>query len=215
MVGPNGAGKTTFLKALAGLTPTESGKVLWPDGAQTHPRPVAYLPQIPSHDGEFPITVLEAVLLGGQRAGAFFASLPPDSLARAKAALRQTGLEGLEERPLGALSGGELRRVLFARTLMSDAPIWLLDEPLAGVDMKAGEDLVTLMTHYGKEGKIILAVLHDLDVARKYFPQTLLLSRGLVTQGPTAAVLTAKTLAQAWQLTPPVVEEPCDIPENP
>jgi zinc/manganese transport system ATP-binding protein len=102
---------------------------------------------------------------------------------------------------VGALSGGQFQRVLFARLLLQDAAIILLDEPFRAVDTKTVDDLVRLIHRWHGEGRTVIAALHDLDQVREHFAKTLLLAREVVAWGPTKQVLTAKNLAKSRQLT--------------
>ncbi|HWL80268.1 MAG TPA: ABC transporter ATP-binding protein [Roseomonas sp.] len=198
IVGPNGAGKSTLLRAIAGLHPAGEGQLSAPR------RDIALLPQAAALDRAFPISCLDVVLFGHwHRAGAFRALRPAERQA-AREALAAVGLEGFERRPVGSLSTGQFQRVLFARLLVQDAPVILLDEPFNAVDARTAADLLALVHRWHGEGRTILAVLHDLELVRHDFPETLLLAREPVAWGPTAEVLTAanrmkaRMMAEAW-----------------
>ncbi|HWX47395.1 MAG TPA: ABC transporter ATP-binding protein [Roseomonas sp.] len=198
IVGPNGAGKSTLLRAIAGLHAAQEGQL-------TAPRhDIALLPQAAALDRAFPVSCLDVVLFGHwNRAGAFRALRPAEKQA-ARAALAAVGLEGFERRPVGSLSAGQFQRVLFARLLVQDAPVILLDEPFNAVDARTAADLLALVHRWHGEGRTILAVLHDLDLVRQQFPETLLLAREPIAWGATAEVLTAanrlkaRMMAEAW-----------------
>jgi zinc/manganese transport system ATP-binding protein len=115
-------------------------------------------------------------------------------------ALATVGLDDFERRPVGSLSGGQFQRVLFARLLLQDASVVLLDEPFRAVDSKTVDDLVRLILHWHAEGRTIVAALHDLDQVRAYFPHTLVLARELVAWGESSKVLLPETLTKARQL---------------
>ncbi len=198
IVGPNGAGKSTLLRAIAGLHPAEAGAL------QTPREAIALLPQAAALDRQFPISCLDVVLFGHwSRAGAFRA-LRPAELASARQALAAVGLEGFERRLVGSLSVGQFQRVLFARLLVQDAPVILLDEPFNAVDARTAHDLLGLVRRWHGEGRTVLAVLHDLELVREHFPRTLLLAREPVAWGPTEEVLSAQNrlrarmMAEAW-----------------
>ena len=198
IVGPNGAGKSTLLRAIAGLHDAHEGQLAAPR------RDIALLPQAAALDRGFPISCLDVVLFGHwNRAGAFRA-LRPGEVQAARAALAAVGLEGFERRLVGSLSTGQFQRVLFARLLVQDAPVILLDEPFNAVDARTAADLLALVQRWHGEGRTILAVLHDLDLVRQQFPETLLLAREPVAWGPTAEVLTAanrlkaRLMAEGW-----------------
>jgi zinc/manganese transport system ATP-binding protein len=103
-------------------------------------------------------------------------------------------------RTLDTLSGGQFQRALFARLVLQDAPVILLDEPFAGVDTRTCADLLALMHGWHTQGRTVLAVLHDMAQVRQHFPHTLLLARELVAAGPTAQVLTDAHLQRARHL---------------
>jgi zinc/manganese transport system ATP-binding protein len=194
VVGPNGAGKSSMLKALAGVVPASSGKIVCAARAHDH---LAYLPQQSELDRDFPVTVAELVALGAWRGFGAFRS-PPDRLETAIAeALAAVGLEEISRRPIGELSVGQFQRALFARLILQDAAVILLDEPLAAVDEGTSADLLRIIERWHSEQRIVVAVLHDLDQVRAHFPQTLLLARSCIAWGETAAALTTDNLARA------------------
>ncbi|MCS6933228.1 MAG: ABC transporter ATP-binding protein [Acetobacteraceae bacterium] len=200
IVGPNGAGKTTLLRAIAGLHPPAEGRVSLAGR-------VALLPQAAALDRGFPISCRDVVLLGlWGRVGAF-APMPPDAAERAEAALAAVGLSGFARRPVGTLSAGQFQRLLFARLLLQDAPILLLDEPFTAVDARTAADLLAIIRRWHGEGRTILAVLHDLDLVRAEFPEALLLAREAIAWGPTEQALSAgnrlraRMMAEAWDDT--------------
>lgn len=189
IVGPNGAGKSTLVKGLVGALRPLGGKLLR-EGA-----PPAWLPQAAELDRDFPITVLDAVVMGAWRRVGAWRACPADETGRAHLALRRVGLEQLAERPLQALSGGQMQRVLFARLLMQDAPVLVLDEPFAAIDGQTTRVLMTLLCALHAEGRSVIAVLHDMALVREFFDQTLLLSGRVLAWGPTADVLVPERLA--------------------
>lgn len=191
IVGPNGAGKSTLLKTIAGLlTPGEGGI----EGANGN---IAYLPQLAEIDRTFPIAVIDAVSLGLWREVGLFRSITGEHVRRARAALAAVGLEGFERKQVGALSAGQLQRALFARLMLQDAGLILLDEPFAAVDERTSADLMQLVTNWHKEGRTVIAVLHDLERVRASFPEALLMAREPVAWGQTAEVLTPENLRRA------------------
>jgi len=201
VIGPNGAGKSTLLKAIAGMLPLAEGRI---DRGGLGQGEIAYLPQQASLDRGFPISVLELVLLGHwQRAGAF-GGIGRQGIAAAREALSAVGLEGFEKRTLGTLSGGQAQRALFARVLVQDAKLILLDEPFNALDTRTVSDLVDLLYRWHGEARTVVAVLHDMDLVRSRFPEALYLAREPVAWGRTAEVLTpenqlrARHMAEAW-----------------
>jgi zinc/manganese transport system ATP-binding protein len=198
LVGPNGAGKSSLLKAMMGLAPRIEGRI------ECSARRIAYLPQQAEIDRSFPISVLDTVLLGRwSRFGAFGKADKAD-VHDAHHAIESVGLGGFERRPIDTLSVGQFQRVLFARLLLQDADLVLLDEPFAAIDAKTVIDLMDVIRRWRSEQRTVIAVLHDLDQVRRDFPNSLLLARELVASGPTGTALStenllrARAMAEAW-----------------
>lgn len=204
VMGPNGSGKSTLLKSIMGLVPADAGLEVAAVRCAVPRHQMAYLPQQSGLDPSFPIDVRDCVLLGlwGQT-GAFGAATPA-MLTRTALALHAVGLEGFERRPVGTLSSGQLQRTLFARLIVQDAQLILLDEPFNAVDAKTTAALLGLVRQWYAQKRTVIAVLHDDAQVRQHFPQTLLLAREPVAWGDTGRVLTeanaqrAQAMAQAW-----------------
>ncbi len=194
IVGPNGAGKSTLLKGVMGLLRPLGGAIRLEGMTR---RDMAYLPQQAEIDADFPMTVQDAVLLGFWRRIGAFGAVSRAMVAAAEAALDKVGLEGFARRQIAALSVGQRQRMLFARLLLQDCPVILLDEPFAAVDARTTHDLLGLMRAWRAEGRTLIAVLHDFDQVRRHFPHSLLLARELIAWGETGAVLTEDNLAAA------------------
>jgi zinc/manganese transport system ATP-binding protein len=190
LVGPNGAGKTTLLRAIAGLHPTHEGTI-------ARDATIGLLSQASTLDRSFPISCHDVVALGAYTT---FGRLP----ANANHALQTVGLQGFQNRLIGTLSAGQFQRVLFARLIAQDAPIMLLDEPFNALDARTTADLMRVVLDWHKAGKTVIAVLHDLDLVQRAFPQTVLLARDKIAWGPTATALSpenrlrARLVAEAW-----------------
>ncbi|SDF37389.1 zinc/manganese transport system ATP-binding protein [Desulfovibrio legallii] len=198
VVGPNGAGKSTLLKALAGLLSPREGSV---DLGGQRAADIAYLPQQAAIDRSFPITVLDMVSLGHwPRVGAWGA-LAAAAWREAQAALATLDLTDFGARPISALSVGQFQRVQFARLLLQDAPVILLDEPFTALDARTTDDLLALVRRWHAEGRTVVAVIHDLEQVRIHFPQCLLFARDPIAFGPTERVLTPENLARARELS--------------
>lgn len=197
IVGPNGAGKTTLLRGISGALRPLGGQIRR-NGLPA--RELAYLPQHSDVDRSFPIEVFDLVAMGLWRRIGAFGRLFGSYRREVANALAAVGLNGFERRPIASLSGGQFQRVLFARLLLQDARVILLDEPFTAVDSRTARDLLAVVQRWHGEERTVIAVLHDLDVVREYFPSTLLLSRRLIGQGPTEQVLTATNLLEARRL---------------
>ena len=197
IAGPNGAGKSTLLKALAGELKPLSGRIRL-DGVKR--RDIAYLPQLAAIDRTFPMTVLDLVALGAWRSAGLFSAIGKTDMARVLRAIETVGLGGFEARTVGTLSGGQLQRALFARVLVQDAKVILLDEPFAAIDQHTTADLLAILQRWGSEGRTVIAVLHDHEAVRAHFPQTLLLARECVAWGATAEALNAEHLLEARRM---------------
>jgi zinc/manganese transport system ATP-binding protein len=201
IVGPNGSGKSTLLKTIAGLMPPMAGRIEI-DGAAA--KDVAYLAQDGGVDREFPISVADLVALGFTRRLGLFGGLGAAERARLAAAIATTGLEGLQRAPIGALSGGQFQRALFARVMVQDAGVILLDEPFAALDTRTADALASVVQAWVAEGRTVLVALHDLDLARRLCSQALVFARRIVAWGHCADTLSdgrideARLLAQAW-----------------
>lgn len=208
IIGPNGAGKSTLLKAMMGLIPHVEGRI------ERGARRIAYLPQQAEIDRSFPISVFDTVLLGGwTRFGGFGAAAAVD-LHDARHAMEAVGLAGFEQRSIATLSVGQFQRVLFARLLLQDADLVLLDEPFAAIDAKTVVDLMAVIRRWRDEKRTVVAVLHDFDLVRRDFSNSLLLARELVAAGPTQQVLStenlrrARAMAEAWDEHASACDEP-------
>jgi zinc/manganese transport system ATP-binding protein len=197
VVGPNGAGKSTLFRGLVGILKPLAGAMTL-SGLDI--RDIAYLPQIAEIDRSFPIAVFDFVGTGLWHSTGLFGGIGKAGRQKILAALGAVGLNGFENRSIGTLSGGQMQRMLFARVLLQDARLIVLDEPFNAIDAKTTADLLALVKHWHAEGRTVLAALHDLDMVRGHFPDTLLLARGPVAWGPTAQALTAENLMVAMRM---------------
>jgi zinc/manganese transport system ATP-binding protein len=198
--GPNGAGKSTLLKGVAGALSPLNGRIEIARAGRGGAR-IAYLPQLAALDRTFPISVADVVASGLWHKAGLFRRVSNGENAAIDAALAAVGLAGFESRWIGSLSGGQFQRALFARLMLQDAPIILLDEPLNAVDDRTAADLLDLVKHWHGESLTILVALHDLNVVRSIFPQTLLLARETVAWGRTEEVLTPHNLTAARRMS--------------
>ena len=197
VVGPNGAGKSTLLRGIAGILKPLAGSI---ETGGLDLRDIAYLPQTVDVDRSFPISVYDFVGTGLWRRVGLFGGMGKGVRDRIAQALASVGLNGFENRAIGTLSGGQMQRMLFARVLLQDARLIVLDEPFNAIDAKTSADLVGLLRRWHAEKRTVLAALHDMDLVRANFPETLLLARGPVAWGLTSDVLNVENLAEARRM---------------
>ncbi|MFJ3047165.1 metal ABC transporter ATP-binding protein [Herbaspirillum chlorophenolicum] len=212
VVGPNGAGKSTLLKSMLGLVRCNGGRVV----THVDTRRIAYLPQQAEIDRSFPISVLDCVLLGYWPGKGNWRGIDAGMAARARQALAAVGLDGFASRAVSSLSVGQFQRVLFARILLQDAEVILLDEPFNAIDTRTTSDLLRIIAAWHAEQRTVIAVLHDYDQVRRSFPQTLLLARNVVAWGDTAEVLCDDNLMRARAMAEAVDEYApvCEVRED-
>ncbi len=195
IVGPNGAGKSTLLKGITGTLLPLAGSISLAKGKR-----LAYLPQSAELDRSFPIHVYDLVAMGLWSRAGIFGRIGAGVAHKVEHAIAAVGLTGFERRPIGTLSGGQMQRALFARLLLQDAEIILLDEPFTAIDARTTADLLALVQRWHGESRTVVAVLHDIETVRRAFPQTLLLAREAVAWGETADVLTPENLLKARRM---------------
>ncbi|HEY5608634.1 MAG TPA: zinc ABC transporter ATP-binding protein AztA [Alphaproteobacteria bacterium] len=197
VVGPNGAGKSTLFKGVVGVLKPLAGRI---ERNGLRPQDIAYLPQIAEIDRSFPINVYDMVAMGLWRSKGLLGGIGRKDRDKIEAAIAAVGLTGFEQRPIGTLSGGQMQRMLFARLLLQDARVIVLDEPFSAIDAKTSADLLELVRRWHAEQRTVLAALHDLDVVKANFPETLLLAREPVAWGRTADVLTPENMLKARRM---------------
>jgi zinc/manganese transport system ATP-binding protein len=197
VVGPNGAGKSTLFKGIVGALRPLAGRI---ERGGLTVRDIAYLPQIADIDRTFPINVYDMVSMGLWRRSGLFGGIGRKERAEIETALAAVGLTGFEDRAIATLSGGQTQRTLFARLLLQDADLIVLDEPFNAIDTKTCADLLDLVRRWHRERRTVLAALHDMDLVQTSFPQALLLARTLVAWGPTREVLTPENLLKARRM---------------
>jgi zinc/manganese transport system ATP-binding protein len=190
VAGPNGAGKSTLLKALAGVLRPIAGTL-------SCAAPVAFLPQKAALDTDFPISVFEFTAFGLWHDMGVFRGLRAAQKMAIQQALTMVGMSDFVTRPVSALSGGQLQRIHFARLMLRNTPVVLLDEPFTALDHTTKEALLRLIGDWHAAGRTLLVALHDLEDIRRYFPRCLLLGRELIAFGETSAVLTEENLSRA------------------
>jgi zinc/manganese transport system ATP-binding protein len=197
VVGPNGAGKSTLFKGIVGVLKPLAGTI---ERGALKPRDIAYLPQAAEIDRTFPINVYDMVAMGLWHRTGLFGGIDRQARDRIEHAISAVGLAGFEDRAIATLSGGQMQRMLFARLLLQDARVIVLDEPFNAVDAKTSADLFDLVKRWHGEQRTVVTAMHDLDFVRANFPETLLLAREPVAWGNTATVLTPENLLTARRM---------------
>jgi len=199
VIGPNGAGKSTLLKAIAGLLEPFSGTVEvlgGPPGREA--RRIAYVPQAEVVDWAFPVTVGDVVMMGRVPLIGVGRSAGSADRAAVASALETVGMTHAVERQVGALSGGQRRRVFLARAIAAQPDLYLLDEPVTGVDATTQEDLMDVLEVEARAGRTVVATTHDLACASQRFHQAAFVSGRIVATGPANIVLDPELLAATY-----------------
>jgi len=200
ILGANGAGKSSLLRAVVGLAPLAGGEILIGDHHPEHARPrFGYLPQRHAVDWDFPITVRGVVEQGRYAALRFPGWLSAGDAGRVDRAMAELDLTGVADRQIRRLSGGQQQRVFLARALAQGADIFLLDEPFAGLDLFAAEELTHVLRAWESQGRTVLVALHDLELARRVFSRAVMLATTLVADGLIGDVLTEANIERAFR----------------
>jgi manganese/zinc/iron transport system ATP- binding protein len=199
IVGPNGSGKSTLLKAALGLVKPVAGHVrfLGLPVAQMRGR-IGYVPQRHEVDWDFPTDALDVVMMGLYGQLGWFRRPGAAERARALAALAEVGMQDYAGRQISQLSGGQQQRVFIARALVQDAPILILDEPMAGVDATTERLIIDLLRRLRDRGRTVIVVHHDLTTVSAYFDWLVMINRRIIAQGPVAQVYTPENLRAAY-----------------
>lgn len=200
IVGPNGAGKTTLLKTMLGLIKQVTGCVSFTGEHQESVEgEVAYVPQGGNIDWDFPLTVLDVVLMGTYRSLGWFKR--PGKVQRefALSILEEVGMREYSNRQIGELSGGQQQRVFIARALAQQASIYAMDEPFKGVDAHTEKVIASLFRTLQLKGKTILSVHHDLATVQEYFDWVVLLNREVIAAGPVDEVFTQENVDKTYR----------------
>jgi zinc/manganese transport system ATP-binding protein len=192
VVGQNGSGKSTLMKGIAGMLKPMAGSCTIAGGSR-----IAYLPQQSELDRTFPVRVVDLVTMGLWPRRGLLGRYSKADRDAVSGALHSVGLNGFETRSLDTLSGGQLQRALFARVLVQDADIILLDEPFNAIDAKTVADLIGVIKRWHGDDLTVMVVAHDLDLVHQHFPETLLLARAPIAWGETAKVLNSDNLSRA------------------
>ncbi len=199
IVGPNGAGKSTLIKTILGLITPAAGQVLvFGERYNAQSRMIGYVPQRGSVDWDFPTTVLDVVMMGRYGHLGWFKRPGKNEQTLAIQCLEKVGMADFINRQISQLSGGQQQRVFIARAFIQDAPIYLMDEPFAGVDATTEKSIITLLRELRSKGKTVVCVHHDLETLKEYFDWVMLLNVRSVALGPVNDVLTHDNLRRAY-----------------
>lgn len=198
VVGHNGSGKSTFVKTLLGVLPAIDGGLEWAAG---RPNSIAYLGQITEFDRRFPIRVRDLAAMGAWNGLGFVGTMDETRRSLIDSALDRTGTKDIADMPLHELSSGQLQRALFARTIVQDAPLILLDEPFAAVDQTTEAQLLTLIDSWADEQRAVILVVHDLSAVLQHCNKALLLGAGRTRFGAPQEVLTPVNLVDQGYLS--------------
>jgi manganese/zinc/iron transport system ATP- binding protein len=199
IVGPNGAGKTTLIKAILGLVPISSGWVkVFGQSVRKSLRRIGYMPQRESVDWDFPVGVMDVVLMG--RYGRLGLMKRPTREDRdvARDCLDKVHMLPFANRQISNLSGGQQQRVFLARALAQESDLYFMDEPFSGVDAATESAIIALLRELRTKGKTVLVVHHDLPTAREYFDMLILLNMRLTAFGPTNEVFRPDLLQKTY-----------------
>jgi len=199
IVGPNGAGKSTLIKAVLNLIPRASGEVrFFGEPYRQMRQRVAYVPQRTSVDWDFPVTAQDVVVMGLYGRLGWFRPVTRSARRAALESLERVGLADFAHRQISQLSGGQQQRVFLARALVQQADLYLMDEPLAGVDAATERTIVNLLQDLRQRGKTALVVHHDLQTVTEYFDEVLLLNTRVIAAGPVEAIFTVENLKRTY-----------------
>jgi len=198
IVGPNGAGKSTLLKAAIGLVPAAGEVRFWGKPFKTMRGRVGYVPQRASVDWDFPVTAQQVVAMGLYSQIGWFRPVSRRWRRQAGAALEHVGLSDIADRQIGQLSGGQQQRVFFARALAQQADLYLMDEPMAGIDAATERTIFELLHECRANGKTVVVVHHDLDTVPTYFDDVVLLNRTVIAAGPVSTTFTPANLKATY-----------------
>ena len=199
VIGPNGSGKTTMIRTVMGLIAPSSGYVkIFGTTLEEARNRIAYVPQRSSVDWDFPVSVFDTVLMGRYNPRNLFKRTTQQDKDIALECLEKVGMEKFVNRQISQLSGGQQQRVFIARALALQADLYLLDEPLVGVDAATENIIIDLLQEMKEGGKTIIVVHHDLETASRYFDWLILMNTRLIAAGPTSEIFTREKLNETY-----------------
>lgn len=205
IIGPNGAGKSTLMKTMLDLKEAVAGSVKFSTDskqAQTFGQvknDIAYVPQKSAVDWDFPTTVLDVTLMGRYGQMGWFKRPNKKDKQIAEEMLAKVGMSSFKNRQISQLSGGQRQRVFLARALAQQANIYILDEPLAGVDMKTETVIIQLLKELTAQGNTVIIVHHDLQTVEEYFDEVLFLNHEVVAYGSVAEVFSDENIGLTYR----------------
>ena len=192
VIGPNGGGKSTLLNGIMGILKPLEGSVEKKPGIR-----IAYCQQASQINKSFPITVREFVSLGLWHRTGLFRRVDRSMLHLVDSALEKVKMRKFAGENIGDISGGQFQRVVFARVWLQDADLIMLDEPFSAMDEPTSEELAGLLQEWNRAGKTIITVMHNLNLVRRFFPETVILAREIIASGKTAECVTAENIEKA------------------
>lgn len=201
LVGINGSGKSTLFKAIMGLLRLSQGRIAvlgLPVKQAIGSNLIAYVPQSEEVDWHFPVLVQDVVMMGRYGHMGFLRRPRAADREAVEHALARVGLQGLQQRQIGELSGGQKKRVFLARALAQDARVILLDEPFTGVDVQTEDAIIALLQALRDEGRVMLVSTHNLGSVPEFCDRTVLVRNTVLAEGLTAQVFTRANLEQAF-----------------
>lgn len=204
VIGPNGAGKSTLIKTMLNFIQPINGSIsFFLDSKKELPykavkQKIAYVPQNTTVDWDFPATVLDVVLMGRYGHLGWMKRPGKKDKELAKQMLLKVGLPTFASRQISQLSGGQRQRVFLARALAQEADIYIMDEPLAGVDMKTERIIMKLLKGLVENGKTVIVVHHDLQTVAEYFDDVVLINQEVIAQGSVSDAFTEETIDETY-----------------
>ena len=187
LIGENGVGKSTLLKTICGILPPIGGEVQF--SSDSVKKSISWLPQRTDIDCSFPISVFDVVAMGCWPQSAVYSPLKDEDIERIFLALKRVRIASLADRALDRLSSGQIQRMLFARLLVQNIDIMVMDEPFTGTDNQTQDELIRLVVELNRSGRTVITVLHNLEIVARFFPDTLVITSHYSNWGSTSTVL--------------------------
>jgi zinc/manganese transport system ATP-binding protein/zinc transport system ATP-binding protein len=200
IVGPNGGGKTTLLRTILGMVPVASGKILMRGAAlsRTTLQRIAYVPQLETIDWNFPITVEEVITMGFFVKNRWFGGIGEKEKRKLDNIMERLNLNGLGQRHIRELSGGQQQAVFIGRALVGDPELILLDEPASGLDIRSRDDVIHFLHEINHQGVAVVLTAHDLNWVAAHLPWALCLNHRVIAEGRPNEIFTAEVLNEVY-----------------